>query len=373
MDLCPAQERKELTLAYYPPGSGLGPPGHDPQKGEKSAGSRRQRLLRTGILCLSAALVLFGAVRLISYGLDLASSRKTKFEMLSAIHTANPAAEESSVSSGEANAARIPEAGGDSGLSGDTDAAGAEPAGADAAASGTLTRSEMSVPLSDVPVAQALANGTYVSAELPAVEYANNFEVVPHVQALKRKSEYVVGWLKMDDLEEPVVQKDNSFFLTHDAMGKRNANGAIFLDESTLLMTRPYTLLLYGHNMKSGNMFGNLRKYKDFSYCFAHRIFQFDTIFEEGRYVIFAADTISVIPGKGKYVDLYALQSAEREVRIDALTALMNYSAFSSTVDVNEEDQLLLLITCIGNDDERLVIAARRLRDGENDNSLMMR
>ena len=367
MDPCPPQERRELILPYYPPGSGLGPPGRAPDSDRKPASFRRRRLLRTGVLCLSAALVLCGSIRLISYGLELASSRKTKFEMLSAIHTANPAAEKSTAGSGEADApARIPEAGGDGSPSGDTDAQGAEPARADTAASGTLTRSEMSIPLADVPAARALAEGIYVSAELPAVEYANNFEVVPHVQALKRKSEYVIGWLKMDDLEEPVVQKDNSFFLTHDAMGKRNTNGAIFLDESTLLMTRPYTLLLYGHNMKSGNMFGNLRKYKDFSYCFAHRIFQFDTIFEEGRYVIFAADTISVIPGKGKYVDLYALQSAEREVRIDALTALMNYSAFSSTVDVNEEDQLLLLITCIGDDDERLVIAARRIREGES-------
>ena len=168
-----------------------------------------ERLRKTHRLPVSAALVLYGAVRLISYGLDLASSRKTKFEMLSAIHTANPAAEESAAGSGEADATvRTPEAGGDGSLSGDTDAAGAE-----SVASGTLTRSEMSVPLSDVPVAQALANGTYVSAELPAVEYENNYQVVPHVQNLKRKSEYVVGWLKMDDLEEPVVQKDNSFFL----------------------------------------------------------------------------------------------------------------------------------------------------------------
>ena len=125
--------------------------------------------------------------------------------------------------------------------------------------------------------------------------------------------------------------------------------------------------------MKSGNMFGNLRKYKDFPYCFAHRILQFDTLFEEGRYVIFAAETISVTPGKGKYVNLYALQSAERETRVKALKALTDYSVYDSKLDVSEEDQLLLLITCNGDDDERLVVAARRLRDGENDNSLMMR
>jgi len=368
MDLCPAQERRELILPYYPPGSGQGPPGHDPRRDEKPAASRRSRLLRIGVCCLAAALVLFGGIRLISYGLDLESSRKTKYEMLSSLQTAEPAAGESAAGSGEEDArARIPEAGENAGPSGNT-AAGAEPAAAK-----TLTRSEMSVPLSDLPVARALAEGIYVSTDLPVVEYGNNYEVVPHVQQLKRKSEYVVGWLKMDDLEEPVVQKDNSFFLTHDAMGKKNPNGAIFLDESTGLLTRPYTLLLYGHNMKSGNMFGNLRKFEDFSYCFAHRIFQFDTLFEEGRYVIFAAETISVTPGKGKYVNLYALQSMDRETRGKVLKSLMDYSAYDSMLDVNEEDQLLLLITCVGNDDERLIVAARRLRDNESPERLTMK
>ena len=373
MGLCPAQERRELILPYYPPGSGLGPPGRASQRDEKPAASRRHSLLWKGACCLSAALVLFGGIRLISYGLELASSRKTKFEMLSAIHTAGPAADESTVGSEEEDTrARIPEEGGDAGLTGNT-AAAAEAAEADAAASGTLKRSEMSVPLADVPAAQALANGIYVSAKLPVVEYENKYQIVPHVQKLKQKSEYVVGWLKMDDLEEPVVRKDNSFFLTHDAMGKKNANGAVFLDESTQLLTRPYTLLLYGHNMKSGNQFGNLRKYKNFSYCFAHRFLQFDTLFEEGRYVIFAVETISVIPGKAKYVDVYALQSNEREIRGKALKALTDYSVYSGMVDVNEEDQLLLLMTCVGDDDERLVVAARRLREGESADRLTMK
>lgn len=367
MASCPAQERGELTLPYYPPGSGQGQPGRDSRMDEKSTPSRRRYLLRASVLCLSAALVLFGSVRLISYGLELAASQKTRYEMLASVHTAAPAADPNAAGVAEFPApARLPEAGGEAG--GDMDPSGnpADAPGEKPAASGGLRRSEMSVPLSDVPVAQALANGTYVSAELPEVEYENNYQVVPHVQDLKRKSEYVIGWLKMDDLEEPVVQKDNSFFLTHDAMGKKNANGAIFLDESTLLLTRPYTLLLYGHNMKSGNMFGNLRKYKDFSYCFSHRVVQLDTLFEEGRYVIFAAETVSVTPGKRKYLDLGALQSREREIRVQALSALMNYSDFSSLVDVDEEDQLLLLITCVGDDDERLVVAARRIREGES-------
>ena len=83
--------------------------------------------------------------------------------MLASVHTAAPAASESPADA----PARTPEAAA-------AEAVTAEAAGTDAAADCTMTRSEMSVPLADVPAARALADGIYVSAELPAVEYGNN-------------------------------------------------------------------------------------------------------------------------------------------------------------------------------------------------------
>ena len=165
----------------------------------------------------------------------------------------------------------------------------------------------------------------------------------------------------MDDLDEPVVHKDNTFFLDHDAMGKKNVNGAIFMDQGTNLLTRPYTILLYGHNMKTGAMFGNLRKYEEFSYCFKHRFLQFDTLYEEGKFEIFAVATISLTPGKEKYIDLAGLQSKDRKTRAAALEALISASPHGRFNEVDEEDQILLLITCVGDDDERLVVAAKRV------------
>ena len=60
-------------------------------------------------------------------------------------------------------------------------------------------------------------------------------------------------------------------------------------------------------------------------------------------------------------------------MRQNAINALIKCSMHDIMLDVNEEDQLLLLITCIGDDDERLIVAARRLRDGEKGNSLTMK
>ena len=201
------------------------------------------------------------------------------------------------------------------------------------------------------------------SVVLPEVAYPNGYNLVPRIQELRKKSEYIIGWITMDDLDEPVVLKDNEFFLNHDAMGKRNSNGAIFMDEGTRLLTRPYTIMLYGHNMKSGMMFGNLRKYEDPVYCRKHRTFRFDTLYEEGQYEIFAVVTISVTPGKARYLDLWALRSPDRETRKNALAGLKRANSYVSTAEVSEEDQILLLITCVGDDDERLVVAAVRMKD----------
>jgi sortase (surface protein transpeptidase) len=48
-------------------------------------------------------------------------------------------------------------------------------------------------------------------------------------------------------------------------------------------------------------------------------------------------------------------------------------SACASVVDVQAEDQLLLLVTCLDGETERLVVAARRLRKNETENSLTLR
>ena len=79
-------------------------------------------------------------------------------------------------------------------------------------------------------------------------------------QKLRRQNEDIIGWLSAGELlSEAVVQRDNEYYLRRDYRGYHNNNGAIFLDEDCGLATRPHTLILYGHNMKTGAMFGGLR------------------------------------------------------------------------------------------------------------------
>ncbi len=334
-------------MPYYPP---------QKEQEPRDDAPRGRGLTRRVLLCACALAVVYGAVRLAGYGLELVSARRTTQEMREiAAETEAPAGE------AQASEAALPEA----------------PAAPETAlpevspAPETARIPEAEKTPEAAPVAEAhgeAAPGTEggeKAGKLPAVEYPNGYDLVPRIQKLRKKSQYVIGWLTMDDLDEPVVQKDNVFFLNHDAAGRRNSNGAIFMDETTGLLTRPYTVFLYGHNMKTGAMFGNLRKYEDYAYCFRHRKIKFDTLYEEGQYLIFAVETISLTPGKSRYVNLAALESTDRETRRKALKALKNGSVHDLLTDVDEEDQVLLLVTCVGDDDERLLVAARRTREGE--------
>jgi len=50
---------------------------------------------------------------------------------------------------------------------------------------------------------------------------------------------------------------------------------------------------------------------------------------------------------------------------------MKNRSPFYTRVPVSGDDQVLMLVTCNGDDNERLVVAARRFREDETEESLL--
>ena len=94
-------------------------------------------------------------------------------------------------------------------------------------------------------------------------------------------------------------------------------------------------------------MFGCLRNYDNISFYRNSPFLSFDSLYEQGRYVVFAAGTVSTEEGRRHYVDFYALGSDELHERQAAIDALISASVHRCTIDVRPEDQLLALVTCI--------------------------
>lgn len=212
-----------------------------------------------------------------------------------------------------------------------------------------------------------------VPERLESVRYPGNpsAAISKRFEQLRWQNRDIIGWLTIADVvDEPVVKRNNVYYLDRDYLGYHNVNGAIFLDEFCDMNTRPYTLMLYGHNMKTGAMFGKLRNYENLSYYKNNPFITFDTAYENGRYVIFAASVVGVETGHSRYVNLTALSTNVTALRQAELDKLLQYSVYNTGVDVRVDDQLLLLITCVDNDDERRIVVARRIRDDETEDSL---
>ena len=328
-------------MPYYPEKK---PDIPEETKQEARTTEKRRKLLRVSLAVVSCLLIAYGGIRLIVYISELAASRQTSRELQKINDLA--------------------ESGTDSPLPAETFSPSPVLSYVPAAAGQELQDTETLPPVSEAD------NGV-----LRPVPYPDNpkLEIPERFRSLRKKSNYIIGWISFDQVDEAVAQKDNTFFLNHDALGKRNSNGAIFLDEDVRLITRPYTLFLYGHNMKNGNMFGRLKKYEENTYFYQHRIITFDTMYEEGQYAVFAVMEMNTVPGTGLWYDLWSLNTDSRTDREKAIRTMESRSAIRSMLDVQADDQLLLLITCLDGETERLVVAARRLRNGEATDRLMLR
>ncbi len=203
--------------------------------------------------------------------------------------------------------------------------------------------------------------------------YPNNPDAVvsSRFEKIRRQNKDIVGWLTIEDLlDEAVVQRDNEYYLRRDYRGYHNENGSIFLEETCRLDTRPYTLMIYGHNMKSGLMFGCLRNYERLSFYRKNPFITFDTAYEKGKYVIFSVADMLFADGYQDTALLSQINSNSIEQRQKAIDTLKRRANFVSGIDVQPDDQIMMLITCLGNGDARRVLSARRIRDGEDEEKL---
>lgn len=194
---------------------------------------------------------------------------------------------------------------------------------------------------------------------------------------LQAQNKDIIGWLKIDGiLEEAVVQSDNEYYLTHNVLKQKSVTGALFLDENCNLDTAPTQMLIHGHNMKEGAMFGSLKKYKvkDASYYREHPYIDFNTIYENGRYVIFSVAEVDIRPGRPDYLPFWHnSRFASAEAFMEYVERAQLLSHYRCNVDVQPGDRLLTLSTCTGTDDnKRLIIMARKLRPNENELELNM-
>lgn len=94
---------------------------------------------------------------------------------------------------------------------------------------------------------------------------------------LEQNSE-CIGWICIEGtaVNYPIMHTPNDpqKYLRKDFYGEYSVSGVPFLDYRCTLDTN---LILYGHNMKNGTMFAELKKYLDKDFRVQHPVIEFDT------------------------------------------------------------------------------------------------
>lgn len=192
-------------------------------------------------------------------------------------------------------------------------------------------------------------------------------EILPEYQKLYEQNSDFVGWITIagTEIDYPVMQavpESSDFYLKHNFDGAEDINGSIFLDSRNNFEEQDDNLIIYGHNMKSGMMFGGLKQYLDEAYWKEHKTITFNTIYEKAEYEIIAV-CLSKVAGEEEDVFRYYdfINAGNKKTFNRYMENIKELNVMSDDLDVSYGDKLLTLSTCNNyTEDGRLFLVAKK-------------
>ena len=210
---------------------------------------------------------------------------------------------------------------------------------------------QIAVGMTDTDIFSAAANitgGTEANGTTPELPELMAMDI----DALCQVNGDVIGWIRIPntDIDYPLLQgQDNDYYLDHSWNNKPNAAGAIFMEMENSADLSDFNTIIYGHNMRSGAMFGSLKKYRSQAYADEHPhiyILHDKCVL---RYDIFAVHTVRL----GTVT--YAMRLGEED-RAEYIEFALENSEIKTDVKPAASNSIITLSTCTGDPDTRLVV-----------------
>ena len=229
----------------------------------------------------------------------------------------------------------------------------------------------------------ASSSQTYDETEEIDVTPVTNTPLDIDFDALTAINSDTRAWVKITGtpVNNVVVQSDdNSYYLDHDFYGSESITGTIFSSYKNKWDGTDENIILYGHNMISGQFFAALGHYapndasrEPCAYYKVHPTVMLATPSGGSEtYKIFAGILVNTQERYGEVFD-YASKTSFSGVDDfnNFILEIMDRSWFFTDVDIQYGDQLLTMSTCywpLGESvDTRWVIFARKVRPGESE------
>lgn len=181
--------------------------------------------------------------------------------------------------------------------------------------------------------------------------------------SLKKINREIVGWIYIPGtgIDYPIVQaKDNTKYLHRTFRGKDSYVGAIFLDALCKPNFSSFNSIIYGHNLKNGEMFGHLKKLYDVEYNSKADYKKHPTVWiitpeHAWEYKIFAFREINT----GKDPDVYTIDLPDIKERRAFLDRQIRRAQKDTGIKPLETERVITLSTCTSRTQEgRFVVQA---------------
>jgi len=220
------------------------------------------------------------------------------------------------------------------------------------------------VPVVEVPYAPiSEPTDDEMPIEEPTEEYVPQPpELLPRIAQLREAYDNpdIIGFIEITgtDISYPVAQTGNNvFYLYHDLHWNPSNAGSIFLDyENDLYVLADDNTIIYGHNMRNGTMFHNIRFFHGEDFFRNHTYILLDTPYQETVWDIFSFFPTTIA------FDYLTTNFHNNDAFYAFMLELQGRSIHTTDIVLSEEDQILILSTCavIGGPNRYVVVARLR-------------
>ena len=205
----------------------------------------------------------------------------------------------------------------------------------------------------------------YVNIETTVNENEVEEKVIIDFDSLKKKNNDTVGYLKVNNtnIDYVVVKaKNNDYYLNYNFNKKWSSSGWIFADFRNKIDDSDKNIVIYGHSMKSGTMFGTLRNTlkKEWYKNKDNRTIMFAT--KDGTYYYEVFSVYSIMSE-----DYYISTDFNSDYEFNKfIKTIKNRSIYNFKVDINNDDKILTLSSCYNTRGKRVVVHAKRIKKDIN-------
>ena len=208
-----------------------------------------------------------------------------------------------------------------------------------------------------------------VDADIPVPTYVKPDPemMLPEMRELYEQNNDFYGKLTIEGtvIDYPVMYSGDDFYINHNFYKNNQRSGSLYIDRYCMANPRGTNLIIHGHNMKSGIMFGTLEEYKQEEYYKEHPTIKFTTLYEEEEYEIFAAFKSQVFKKTDTCFKYYKFYNAANKEEFDSYVDNCLALAFYDTgIRPEYGDRLIALSTCeYSVTNGRMVVVARKINN----------